>query len=63
MGVNGQKKNFQANSRRWQDSGVETAWNYFLSLYNNAIASSIDIFVNKSGGGVKGSLISRSKWE
>ena len=62
MGVNGQKWNFQANGRRWLDNGVETAWNSFLSVYIIAIASNNYIFVNKSGGGVKGSPISRRKW-
>ena len=62
MGVNGQKLNFQANGGRWQGNGVETAWNSFLFVYIIAIASSDNIFVNKSGGGVKGSLISKQKW-
>ena len=62
MGVNGQKWNFQANGRRWQDNGLETAWNSFLSVYIIAIASNDNIFVIKSGGGVKGSPISRRKW-
>ena len=62
MGVNGPKLNFHANGRRWRDNGVETAWNCFLSVYIIAIASSNNIFVNKSEGGVKGSLISRRKW-
>ena len=62
MGVNGQKLNFQANGRRWRDNGVGTAWISFLSVYIIAIASSNNIFDNKSGGGVKGSPISRRKW-
>ena len=62
MGVNGQKLNFQANGRRWRDNGVETAWISFLSVYIIAIASSNNIFVNKSGSGVKGLPISRRKW-
>ena len=62
MGVNGQKLNFQANSRRWGDNGVETAQNCFPSVYIIATALSGNIFVNKSGGGVKMSLISRRKW-
>ena len=62
MGVIGKKLSFQANGGRWQDNGVETAWNCFLSVYIIAIASSINIFVNKRGGGVKGSPISRRKW-
>ena len=62
MGVNGQKWNFQANGRRWWDNGMETAWNSFLSVYIIAIASNDNIFVNKSGGGVKGSPISRRNW-
>ena len=62
LGVNGQKWNFQANGRRWRDSGVETTRNSFLSVYIIAIASNNNIFVNKSGGGVKGLPISRRKW-
>ena len=54
MGVNGQKLNFQANGGRWQDNGVETAWNSFFSVYIIAIASSDNIFVNKSAGGGQG---------
>ena len=53
MGVNGQKLNFQANGMRWRDNGVETAWNSFLFSKIIAKASSDNIFVNKSGGGVK----------
>ena len=63
MGVNGQKWNFQANGRRWPDSGVETTRNSFLSVYIIVIASNNNIFVNKSGGGVKGLPMSRRKWE
>ena len=59
MEVNGQKLNFQANGRKWWDKGVETAWNCFLSVYIIEIATSVNIFVNKSGGGVKGLPISR----
>ena len=62
MEVNGQKLNFQANGRKWWDKGVETAWNCFLSVYIIAIASSTNIFVNQSGGGIKGLPISRRKW-
>ena len=62
MGVNGQKLNFQANGGRWQGNGVETAWNSFLPVYIFAIGSSGDIFVNKSGGGIKGLTKSRRKW-
>ena len=62
MGVNGQKLNFQANGRRWRDNGVETAWNSFLFMNIIATASSGNIFVNKSGGGVKGLAMSRHKW-
>ena len=61
MGVNGQKWNFQANGRRWRDNGVETAWNSFLSIYIIATASSDNIFVNKSGGGIERSPMSRHK--
>ena len=61
MGVNGQKLNFQANGGRWQGNGVETAWNSFLFIDIIAIASSGNIFVNKSGGGVEGSPMSRRK--
>ena len=62
MGVNGQKLNFQVNGARWRDNGVETAWDSFLSVYIIATASSDKIFVNESGGRVKGSPISRRKW-
>ena len=62
MGVNGQKLYFQANGGRWRDNGVETAWISFLSVYIIAIVSINNIFVNKSGGGVKGSPICRRKW-
>ena len=62
MGVNEQKLNFQANGRRWQDYGVETAWISFLSVYVIAIASSNNIFGNKCGDGVMGSPISRRIW-
>ena len=62
MGVNGQKLNFQANSGRWWNDGVETAWNSFFSVYIIVTASSDNIFVNKSGGWVKGSLICRREW-
>ena len=62
MGVNGQKLNFQAIGRRWWDNGVETAWNSFPLVYIIATASSDNIFVKKSGGGVKGLPISRRKW-
>ena len=62
MGVNGQKLNFQATGGRWQENGVETFWNHFLSVYIIATASSDNIFVKKSGGGVKGLPISRRKW-
>ena len=61
MGVNGQKLYFQANGGRWRDNGVETAWISFLSVYIIAIASSNRIFVNKSGGGVKGLCTSKRK--
>ena len=33
---------------------METAWNSFLSVYIIAIASSNNIFLNKSGGGGQG---------
>ena len=62
-GKNGQKLNFQADGGRWRDNGLGAAWNSFLSLYVIATAYSDNIFVNKSGGGVKGSLISRRKLE
>ena len=62
MGVNGQKLTFQANGGRGQDNGVETAWNSFPFVYIIATASSDNIFVKKSGGGVKGLPISRHKW-
>ena len=61
-GKNGQKLNFQADLGRWQNNGVETAWKSFLFLYVITTAYSDDIFVNKSGSGVKGLLISRRKW-
>ena len=56
MGVNGQKWNFQVNGGRWWNNGVETAWNSFFSVCIIAIASSNNIFVNKSGGGVKAQM-------
>ena len=59
MGVNGPKLNFQANR---QGNGVETAWNSFLLVYIIAIAFSDNIFINKSGGGIKGLPISRREW-
>ena len=62
MGVNGKKLNFQANGGKGRDNGVETVWNRFISVYIIATASSDNIFVNKSGGGVKWLLISRRKW-
>ena len=62
MGVNGQKLNFQANGRRGQDNGVEIAWKSFPFVYIIAIASSDNIFVNKSRGGIKGLPISRREW-
>ena len=62
MGVNGQKLIFKANGRGWRDYGVEIAWNSFFSVNTIATASSDDVFVNESGGGVKGSPISRRKW-
>ena len=54
MGVNGQKLTIQANGGRGQDNRVETAWNSFPFVYIIATASSDNIVVNKSGGGVKG---------
>ena len=61
-GKNGQKLNFQANGGRWRDNGVETAWNSFLFVYIIAIASSDNIFVNQSGGRIKGLPKKRRKW-
>ena len=40
----------------WKEPGIA------FSVYIIAIASNNYIFVNKSGGGVKGSHISRRKW-
>ena len=65
MGVNGQKLNFQANGRRWQEmagDGVETAWNSLLSVYDIATALSDNIFFNENGSRVKGLPKSRCKW-
>ena len=62
MGVNGQKLNFQATGGRWQENGVETSWNRFFSVYIIATATSDNIFVNRSGGRVKGLPINRCKW-
>ena len=62
MGVNGQKLSFQANGGRWQGNGVETAWNSYLLIYIIAIAFSDNIFIDKSGGGIKGLPISRREW-
>ena len=36
---------------------METAWNSLLSVYDIATASSDNIFVNESGGRLKGSPI------
>ena len=61
IGVNGQKLTFQANGGRGQDNGEETAWNSFPFVYIIATASSDNILVKKSRGGVRGSPISRGK--
>ena len=47
---------------RWQENGVVTAWSSFLSADIIPTAPSDNSVVNKSGGGIKGSPMSRHKW-
>ena len=59
MAKNDQKLNFQVS-----DGGMERVivWSSSLSIDIIATAPSDNSFVNKSGGGIKGSPMSRLKW-
>ena len=61
-GKNSHKLNFKVIGWRWWDNGVETAWNSFLIVYIITTASSENIFIKKSKGGVKGALKNKRKW-
>ena len=62
MVKNGQKWPKIEISGEWWENGVVIAWSSFLFIDFIATAPSGNIFVNKNGGGIKGSPMSRHKW-
>ena len=48
-------------SGKWRENGVVIVWSSSLSVDIVETAPSEDIFVNKSGGGIKGLPMSRNK--
>ena len=59
MAKNDQKFDFLG---KWQENGVIIAWSSFLSVDFIVTIPNDNIYVNKKGGGIKGSSMSRHKW-